>query len=75
MTAGIWLGHKDQGFDYHNPQQVADQLESVRQTVLKYRNAPALLVWGIGNEMENDNRMIPFSGKRLKTSAAMVKET
>ncbi len=53
VTIGIWLGHPDQGFDYGNAKQVADQLEMARQAVLKYRNHPALLMWGIGNEMEN----------------------
>ncbi|MEZ6317711.1 MAG: glycoside hydrolase family 2 TIM barrel-domain containing protein, partial [Phycisphaerales bacterium] len=52
VSVGIWLGHTEQGFNYNNPSQVAAQLESARQAVLALRDHPAVLVWGIGNEME-----------------------
>lgn len=52
VTVGIWLGHERHGFDYGNPEQVSAQLERARQAVLRYRDHPALLLWGIGNEME-----------------------
>jgi hypothetical protein len=52
VVAGMWLGHTEQGFNYHDPAQLQRQREDVRQTVLKYRNHPALLIWGLGNEME-----------------------
>jgi hypothetical protein len=51
VTAGIWLGHKEY-FNYHDPAQVAAQKEIVRKTILRYRDAPALLIWALGNEME-----------------------
>ncbi len=54
MTVGIWLGHKSY-FDYSNEKQVNEQYESVRKQVTAHRNAPALLLWGLGNEMENGN--------------------
>ncbi len=54
VTVGIWLRHEgDEGnFSYDNPQMVKDQLELVRQAVLRYKDHPAVLMWGIGNEME-----------------------
>jgi len=52
VCAGIWLGHREQSFNYDNPDQVAKQQESVRQTILKYKNDPNVLVWALGNEME-----------------------
>ena len=52
VTLGIWLGHERHGFDYSNEQQLADQLERVRRDVMRYKDHPALLLWGIGNEME-----------------------
>ncbi len=51
VTCGIWLGHKED-FSYEDAAAVARQKEDARQDILKYRNAPALLQWGIGNEME-----------------------
>ena len=53
VTGGIWLGHKEHGFSYEDTAAVAAQKEAARQAILKYRNAPALLQWGIGNEMED----------------------
>ena len=52
VTVGIWLGHERHGFDYSDHAQVVEQQERARQTVLRYRDHPALLLWGIGNEME-----------------------
>ncbi|MDR3632311.1 MAG: glycoside hydrolase family 2 TIM barrel-domain containing protein [Isosphaeraceae bacterium] len=52
VTLGIWLGHERHGFRYNDADQVAGQLEKARQTILRYKDHPALLMWGLGNEME-----------------------
>lgn len=52
VTIGIWLGHERHGFDYNDDDQVAAQIERARAAVLRYRDHPALLMWGVGNEME-----------------------
>ncbi|MEL6187979.1 MAG: glycoside hydrolase family 2 TIM barrel-domain containing protein, partial [Myxococcota bacterium] len=52
VTIGIWLGHERHGFDYTDDEQVFEQLERARTAVLAYRDHPALLMWGVGNEME-----------------------
>ena len=52
VTVGIRLGHERHGFDYDDETQVREQLERARQTVLRYKDHPAVLLWGIGNEME-----------------------
>lgn len=52
VTVGIWLGHERHGFDYTNADQVAAQYASARETIVQFRNHPAVLMWGIGNEME-----------------------
>lgn len=75
VTAGIWLGHARHGFDYRDEEQLADQLQRARQTVLKYRDHPALLLWGIGNEMEGfGNGDDPAVWAAVNDVAAMVKE-
>jgi len=53
LTIGIWLGHKEHGFRYDDATAVAKQLQTAREVIVKYRNHPALLMWGIGNEMES----------------------
>lgn len=52
VCVGIWLGHRRHGFDYNDADQVAKQLETVRDAVEKFKHHPAVLVWGLGNEME-----------------------
>ena len=72
-TIGIWLGHKEHGFHYDDPKAIADQLAKVRETVLKYKDSPALLVWGLGNEMEGDGND-PNVWKAVEDIARMVKQ-
>ncbi|MHC4252165.1 MAG: glycoside hydrolase family 2 TIM barrel-domain containing protein [Planctomycetota bacterium] len=52
VTIGIWLGHERHGFDYSDAAAVAKQKEAARKAIIKYKDHPALLMWGIGNEME-----------------------
>jgi hypothetical protein len=52
VTAGIWLGHPRHGFDYSDAEAVREQLEMVERAVVRFRNHPALLMWGVGNEVE-----------------------
>lgn len=56
VAVGIWLGHERHGFDYNSADQVADQFEQVRQAIERYKNHPAVLLWGLGNEMEGYER-------------------
>jgi hypothetical protein len=52
VTAGIYLAPQRNGFDYDDPTAVAAQRERVKKEVDQYKDHPALLVWGLGNEME-----------------------
>ena len=75
VTVGIWLGHERHGFDYRDESQVAKQLQQAREVVLKYRDHPALLLWGIGNEMEGfESGDDPVIWAAVNDVAAMVKE-
>lgn len=75
VTVGIWLGHERHGFDYDDQKQVREQFEHARKTVLRYKDHPAVLLWGIGNEMEGfgagDN---PAIWRAVNDVAAMVKK-
>lgn len=75
VTLGIWLQHERHGFDYDDPKRLAQQAETVRRAVLEHRDHPALLAWGLGNEMENDTAgEKPALWAHLQELAAMVKE-
>ncbi len=75
MCVGIWLGHERHGFDYGDPAQVARQKEKVKEAVLRYKDHPAVLLWGLGNEMEGygkgDNKAV---WKAVNDLALLVKE-
>ncbi|MEM9020356.1 MAG: hypothetical protein AAGC44_07310 [Planctomycetota bacterium] len=74
VTVGVWLGHERHGFDYNNLDQVAEQFAQVRAAVEQHKDHPALLAWGIGNEMEGfaegDN---PAIWSHVEACAALVK--
>jgi beta-galactosidase/beta-glucuronidase len=51
VTLGLYLPHAAIDMDYRDQKAVALQIEQVRKEVMKYKNHPALLMWGIGNEL------------------------
>ncbi len=51
VTMGIEVGRERHGFDYDNPEMVQNQLENIKKQVLSLKDHPALLIWGIGNEL------------------------
>ncbi len=53
VTAGIWLGQVRQGFDWADADSLIKQRETIRNAVLKNKDHPALLMWALGNEMED----------------------
>jgi hypothetical protein len=52
VTVGIWLGQERQGFNYADADSVRREVEKARAFFRRYRRHPALLMWGLGNEME-----------------------
>ncbi len=75
VTVGIWLGHERHGFDYRDQTQVAEQLQRARDMVLKFKDHPAVLLWGIGNEMEGfESGDDPVIWAAVNDVAAVAKE-
>jgi hypothetical protein len=70
---GIWMGQERQGFDYTNEAAVKGQLEEFRRIVRKYKDHPAILLWGVGNEMDLDYSNFEV-WKHLEDICKMVKE-
>jgi hypothetical protein len=73
VSAGIWLESECSWFSYSNPEHCAKQAERVRKEVMLYRDHPALLAWGIGNEIEGDGTNVAL-WKQLNRLALLVKE-
>lgn len=76
VAAGIWVGHPRHGFDYSNKAQVEKQRNQVREIVRRYKDRPALLVWGLGNEMETEQKpeAYPQIFQEINELARIVKE-
>lgn len=52
VMLGLWLQHERHGFDYDNTDKVLTQLNHFKTIVNKFKNHPALLLWGVGNELD-----------------------
>lgn len=49
---GLWVGCERQGFDYDDAKAVEAQLARFTEIVREYKDHPAILMWGIGNETD-----------------------
>lgn len=49
---GLWVGCERQGFDYEDARAVEAQLARFTEVVKEYKDHPAILMWGIGNETD-----------------------
>ncbi|WP_426060236.1 glycoside hydrolase family 2 TIM barrel-domain containing protein [Hymenobacter sp. B1770] len=50
---GLWMKPPYEKFDYYDPKAVAEQQQEVYRQVMRYKNHPALLMWNLGNELDN----------------------
>lgn len=51
VCMGLEIARERHGFDYNDSVAVQKQYEYAKREVLKYKDHPALLAWGIGNEL------------------------
>lgn len=51
VTMGLEIAKERHGFDYNDSVKVKEQFKYIKGEVLKYKDHPALLAWGIGNEL------------------------
>ncbi len=73
VSAGIWLESECSWFSYRNAEHCAKQTARVKAEILRFREHPALLAWGLGNEAEGDGAD-PAFWQQIGRLAAMVKE-
>lgn len=73
VMMGLDVAKERHGFDYNDEEAVAKQLEEIRQDVSELKDHPALLGWGIGNELN-----LRYTNKRVWNAvediAKMIKE-
>jgi hypothetical protein len=51
VLMGIEVARERHGFDYNDTAQVAEQLQTIKKDIIALKDHPALLAWGIGNEL------------------------
>ncbi len=69
---GIWVNQPRHGYDYSDQTMLQAQRDRVRASVRRYRNHPALLIWGLGNEMEGDGQD-PLVWRELEVLTQIIK--
>jgi hypothetical protein len=76
VSVGLWVQHERHGFSYDDPTTVQKQRDDIRAAVRKYKDHPAVLAWGLGNEMEGptSDGSDPRIWKELEQLALIIKE-
>ena len=72
VMVGLWVNHPRHGHDYGDEAMLQTQRDRIRAAVRKYRDHPAVLMWGLGNEMEGDGRD-PRVWRELEVLARIIK--
>lgn len=74
VAVGIWLEHERlKKLEYSDAAKVEEQAQTVLAHVEALKNHPAVLVWGIGNEMEADGSNVAI-WKHIEDVARRVKQ-
>jgi hypothetical protein len=71
VCSGIWLEPECPWFSYSKPDHCARQMERVEKSIREFRDHPALLLWGLGNEVEGDGKNDAY-WKQLEALAQMI---
>jgi hypothetical protein len=73
VMMGLDVAKERHGFDYDDEEAVAKQFESIKKDVIELKDHPALLGWGIGNELN-----LRYTNKKVWNAvddiAKMIKE-
>jgi hypothetical protein len=72
VTVGMWLQHERHGFDYDAPGNKEAQLAKVERIVRAYKDHPAVLMWGVGNEVEIGGDL-DIALRTIEDAAAVIK--
>ncbi len=73
LTVGIWLNHERHGMDYQDYDAVTKQIDTVMKAVRELKDHPAVLIWGVGNEMEGEGSN-PAIWSHIEHLARLIKQ-
>jgi hypothetical protein len=72
VCVGLWVAHERGGFNYDDATAVRAQIERLCDAVDRFKNKPALLLWGVGNEVEAELKN-PKAWDTIEAVAAYIK--
>ena len=73
VCMGLEVARERHGFDYDDDQAVKEQLETIKKDIIALKDHPALLMWGIGNEL-NLHSENPKVWNAVNEIAVMIKD-
>lgn len=73
VVLGIWLEHQRHGFDYDAQGSREQQLQRVERLVTEFKDHPAVLAWGVGNELELGGDF-DIALRQIRDASALIKE-
>ena len=73
VVMGLWVGHPRHGFRLDDPAALQAQERAIRSFVTRHRDHPALLAWGVGNEVETGEADPRPSWREVDRLAGIVK--
>jgi hypothetical protein len=76
VVPGLWVEHERHGFNYADAAKVQRQREKILAAVRQYKNHPAVLMWGLGNEAEgpaSPTGSVPVF-KEIEALAKLIKQ-
>lgn len=74
VIAGFWMEHPRRGFDYKDRAAVDRQLARLAAFVERFKSHPALLMWGIGNEVEAELADDSLVWPAIEQAARLVRQ-
>ena len=57
VNLGLWMPRECEGFDYNDETARKKQVSSVKTIINRLKNHPAILMWCIGNELDQNNKV------------------
>jgi hypothetical protein len=52
VLLSLHMEHERRGFNYSNKKLVKEQFDRIKKEILQFKDHPALLMWGVGNEVD-----------------------
>lgn len=74
VVMGLWLEHPRHGFRLDDAKALREQESRIRAFVRQHQSHPSIVAWGVGNEVETDQRDPRPAWREVDRMAAVVKQ-